>query len=109
MYCQIFSCGLSSGLFDGIGMIEILSGILSLGVRCQPAWSMSTTAKAAASIAIESVVTDEPWDGSCSDPETRRARVPYAAWFVLLAGIDEEGIDRDLDCAAELFYTAAMA
>ena len=53
MYCHIFSCGLSSGLFDGIGMIEILSGILSLGVRCQPAWSMSTTACASAATAPE--------------------------------------------------------
>lgn len=69
----------------------------------------AAAAKASASIAIESVVTDEPWDGSCSDPVTRRARLAYAAWFVLLAGIDEEGIDRDLDCAAELFYAAAMA
>jgi hypothetical protein len=69
----------------------------------------AAAAKAAASIAIESVVTDEPWDGSCSDPVTRRARLAYAAWFVLLAGIDEEGIDRDLDCAAELFYAAVMA
>ncbi|GAC1573648.1 MAG: hypothetical protein NVS3B5_03390 [Sphingomicrobium sp.] len=40
---------------------------------------------------------------------TRRARLAYAAWFVLLAGIDEDGIYRDLDCAAELFYAAAMA
>ena len=45
----------------------------------------------------------------CSDPNTRQARLAYAEWFVLLAGIDEEGLDRDLDCAAELFYAAAAA
>ena len=81
-----------------------------LGIKREQVSSRTAAAaKAAASIAIESVVTDEPWDGSCSDPVTRRARLAYAAWFVLLAGIDEEGIDRDLDCAAELFYAAAMA
>ena len=69
----------------------------------------AAAARAAAAIAIESVVTDEPWDGSCSEPVTRQARLAYAAWFVLLVGTDEEGIDRDLDCAAELFYAAAMA
>ena len=53
MYYQIFSCGLSSGLFDGIGMMEMLSAILSLGVRCQPAWSMSTAAYASAATAQE--------------------------------------------------------
>jgi len=35
---------LSSGLFEGIGTIEMLAGSSSFGVRCQPAWSMSTTA-----------------------------------------------------------------
>ena len=48
-------------------------------------------------------------DGLTPRHVTRRARLAYAVWFVLLAGIDEEGIDRDLDCAAELFYAAAMA
>ncbi len=42
--CQIFSTGLSSGLFEGIATIEMLVGSSSLGVRCQPAWSISSTA-----------------------------------------------------------------
>lgn len=69
----------------------------------------AAAARALAEIAIEAVVTDEPWDSSCSDPVTRRARLAYAAWFVLLAGIDEEGIAADLDCVAELFFAAAAA
>ena len=48
-------------------------------------------------------------DGLTPRHVTRRARLACAAWFVLLAGIDEEGIDRHLDSAAELFYAAAMA
>ena len=32
----------------------------------------------------------------CADPVTRRARLVYGAWLVLLAGFDEEGNDRDL-------------
>lgn len=69
----------------------------------------AVAARLSAEMAIESVATDETWDGSCSDPVTRRARLAYAAWFVLLAGIDEQGINRDLDCAAELFFAAAAS
>lgn len=69
----------------------------------------AAAARAAASIAIEAVVTDEPWDSTCEDPVTRRARLAYAAWFVLLAGTDEDGECCDLGSAAELFFGAAAA
>ena len=69
----------------------------------------ATAARAAAKIALEAVVTDEPWDRSCEEPTTRQARLAYAAWFALLAGTDEDGVTNDLDCAAELFYGAAAA
>ena len=36
MNCQIFPCGLSSGLFEGSAMIEMFSGKLSLLVVCHP-------------------------------------------------------------------------
>src|SRR5882762_4516761 len=36
--------GLSSGDFGGSGIRVMLSGILSLSERCQPAWSSSSTA-----------------------------------------------------------------
>jgi hypothetical protein len=69
----------------------------------------AAVARAAANIALESVITDEPWDRSCEEPVTRQARLAYSAWFALLAGTDEDGTARDLDCAAELFYGAAAA
>ena len=64
-------------------------------------------ARAVGSIAIEAVVTDEPWDLNTDEPVSRRARLAYAAWFALLAGTDEHGTSPDLDCAATLFNGAA--
>ena len=64
-------------------------------------------ARAVANIAIEAVVTDEPWDLTTDEPVSRRARLAYAAWFALLAGTDEHGTSSDLDCAATLFNGAA--
>ena len=61
----------------------------------------------AANIALEAVVSDEPWDRSADEPATRQARLAYAAWFALLAGTDEGGTASDLDCAAALFGAAA--
>lgn len=63
----------------------------------------------AANIALEAVVTDEPWDRSCDEPATRQARLAYAAWFALLAGTDEHGGACDLNCATQLFRAAAAA
>lgn len=71
---------------------------------------VTNTAAAAlksAKIALEAVVTDEPWDRSCEEPATRQARLAYAAWFALLAGTDKDGTASDLDCAAKLFGAAA--
>ena len=53
MNCQMFSTGLSSGLFEGIATIEMLVGSSSLGVRCQPAWSISSTAWAPGAMASD--------------------------------------------------------
>jgi hypothetical protein len=64
-------------------------------------------ARAVANIAIEAVVTDEPWDLTTDEPVTRRARLAYAAWCALLAGTDEDGTSSDLDYAAALFGAAA--
>ena len=61
----------------------------------------------AANIALEAVVTDEPWDRTLEEPATRQARLAYAAWFALLAGTDEHGAANDLDCATQLFRAAA--
>ena len=67
----------------------------------------AAAARASANIALEAVVTDEPWDRSADEPATRQARLAYAAWFALLAGTDEGGTASDLDCAAALFGAAA--
>ena len=64
-------------------------------------------AQAAANMALEAVITDEPWDRACDEPSTRRARLAYAGWFALLAGTNEHGVAADLDCAAQLFCAAA--
>src|SRR3984893_18956646 len=53
MYCQMFSTGLSSGDLGGSGIKVMLSGILSLAERCQPAWSSTKTACAPGSTACE--------------------------------------------------------
>ena len=44
MNCQTFSCGLSSGLLAGSGMMEMFGGTISFGVMCHPAWSTNSTA-----------------------------------------------------------------
>ena len=69
----------------------------------------AAVAIAAANIALKAAVADEPWDRCTEEPATRQARLAYAAWFVLLAGIDEGGTACDLDCAATLFRGAAAA
>lgn len=63
----------------------------------------------AANIALEAVVSDQPWDRSCDEPANSRTRLAYAAWFALLAGTDEHGAPSDLDCATQLFRAAAAA
>ncbi len=60
-------------------------------------------------IALEGVIVDEPWDGEPGDPETRRARLAYAGWLLLLAGTDEHGESGDLVLASALFEHAANA
>ena len=67
----------------------------------------AAAARRVANIALEAVVTDEPWDRTTDEPATRQARLAYAAWFALLAGTDEDGTSSDLDCAAALFRAAA--
>lgn len=66
-------------------------------------------AKLAAEIAIEAVTSDEQWDNQAGDPETRRGRLAYAGWLLLLAGTDEHGRSLDLRNAAQLFDSAAKA
>lgn len=60
-------------------------------------------------IALEGVIVDEAWDGEPGDPETRRARLAYAGWLLLLAGTDEHGESGDLAIAGQLFQQAANA
>src|SRR3712207_4000232 len=40
---------------------------------------------------VEWIASDEPWDAELRDPETRRSRLAYSAWLLLLAGTDEHG------------------
>ena len=67
----------------------------------------AAVARAVAKIAIEAVVADEDWASASVDPETRRARLAYAAWLLLLAGTDEHGESVDLVRSAQLFRLAA--
>ena len=68
----------------------------------------AAAAQLAAGIALEAVVADEPWDRSTEEPAARQARLAYAAWFALIAGTDENGTARDLDCAAGRVSGAAV-
>ena len=69
----------------------------------------AAVAKHKGEIAIEALVADEPWTETLDDPETRRGRLGYAAWLMLLAGTDEHGRSSDLRHAAILFEQAAQA
>jgi hypothetical protein len=66
-------------------------------------------ARHAGLVAIEAVVSDEPWGDPLDDPETRRGRLAGAAWLLLLAGTDEHGESADLKLAARLFDCAESA
>jgi hypothetical protein len=66
-------------------------------------------ARRKAQIALEAVVSDEPWNSEADEPETRRARLAYASWLMLLAGTDEHGQSSDLEDAARLLDAAADA
>ena len=77
------------------------------GGDATPVADTAGAARLVANIALEAIVTDEPWDRSTEEPATRRARLGYAAWFALLAGTDEGGRASDLNCAAALFSAAA--
>jgi len=66
-------------------------------------------ASASASIAIEAVVSDEPWDKQLEEPTTRRGRLAYAGWLLLLAGADEGAQSCDLFQSSELFERAASS
>lgn len=79
------------------------------GADAAPVTDTACVARAVANMALEAVITDEPWDRSCDEPAARRARLAYAAWFALLAGTDEDGAASDLYCAAALFGAAAAA
>lgn len=79
------------------------------GVDAAAVTNTAGAARAVANIALEAVVTDEPWDRTADEPATRQARLAYAAWFALLAGTDKHGTASDLDCAAALFRAAAQS
>lgn len=66
-------------------------------------------ARREAQIALEAVISDEPWNSEADEPETRRGRLAYASWLMLLAGTDEHGQSRDLEDAARLLDAAADA
>jgi len=61
------------------------------------------------SIAIEAMVSDEPRGDPLDEPQTRRGKLAYAAWLIVLAGTDEGGQSEDLIMAAELFERATLA
>lgn len=70
----------------------------------------AAVARHAALVAIEAVVSDEPWDDFIEeDPTTRRGRLAYAGWLTLMAGTDEHGESHDLLLAGQLFEFAARA
>jgi hypothetical protein len=74
-----------------------------------PVSETAARAREAAAIALEAVVADEPTSDPLEDPQTRRSRLGYAGWLVLLAGTDEDGEGPDLLLAAHLFRRASKA
>jgi hypothetical protein len=64
-------------------------------------------ASQAAKVALEAVIADEAWDTEVDDPGTRRARLAYAGWLLVLAGTDEHGQSSDLEAAAKFLHSAA--
>lgn len=68
-----------------------------------------STAKQAATVAIESVTADEDWSADLEDPKSRRARYGYAAWLIFLAATADKGVAKDFAIASELFALAADA
>jgi hypothetical protein len=79
------------------------------GGEAQAVSETAALARHFGSIAIEAVVSDEPWGDPLDEPQTRRARLAYGAWLLVLAGTDECGESRDLVVAGELFERAARA
>lgn len=65
--------------------------------------------KRSAEVALESVWVDEPPNDPLTEPETRRGRIAYAAWMLILAGTDEDGRTSDLILASTLLRAAAHA
>jgi hypothetical protein len=79
------------------------------GADAEPVSVTAAMARDAAEIAIEAVVADEPLGDPLDDPQSRRSRLAYAAWLLLLAGADEDGESSELTLAAHLFGRASRA
>lgn len=79
------------------------------GGQPDPVAITASLAHQAATIAIEAVISDEPWTESLDDPQTRRSRLATAGWMLVLAGTDEDGGSVDLTLASQLFRAAAAA
>lgn len=69
----------------------------------------AATCKRSVELALECVWTDESGVDPLTEPETRRGRLAYAAWMLVLAGTDEDGRQSDLSRASVLLCTAADA
>lgn len=79
------------------------------GGDAEPVAETAAIARQTALIAIEAVTSDEPWGDPLDEPDTRRGKLAYAGWLILLAGIDEGGEGDDLSTSAQLFELAADA
>lgn len=75
----------------------------------EPVAETAAIARQRALVAFEAVTSDETWGDPSDEPMSRRGRLAYAGWLVLLAGIDEHGRGDDLCTSAKLFESAAEA
>lgn len=59
----------------------------------------------AAKLALDALGTETM--PSTENMQSRRGRLAYAGWMLLLAGTDEDGVSSDLETAAGLLFAAA--
>jgi hypothetical protein len=102
----------------GFALLAASKGTLLAARACEdwenggdagPVVETAASALRLAQTALEAAIADEPWNGDLEEPATRRGRLAYAGWLLLMAGADEHGQRSDLDTAAQLFVSASEA
>lgn len=102
----------------GLALLAASKGALLAARACEdwenggdagPVAETAASALRLAQTAFEAAIADEPWGADLEEPATRRGRLAYAGWLLLLAGADEHGQCSDLDTAAQLFASASDA